>query len=360
MYNGIGSSLSDIFRLSDAQSRSISPENLTGEKAGGATLEVEDGTAAHAARDLGKGWKVNPFMRIPEESTMVIADIEGPGCIQSIWMTPSRSWRNLILRIYWDGEKEPSVECPIGDFFACGWDQYAQVNSIPICVNPGSALNSYWQMPFRKRCKITIENRNSKYNVIYYQINYCLTDIPDDAAYFHAQFRRVNPQPYKEVFTILDGVKGKGHYVGTYMCWGCNNTGWWGEGEIKFYIDEDEEYPTICGTGLEDYFGGSYNFESPKTGTYEEYSTPYMGMPQVIRPDNAYKSQLRFGLYRWHLPDPIRFEKELKVTIQALGWRSEGRYLPLQDDISSVAIWYQTLPHGEFPELPDKDYLEII
>ena len=123
MYNGIGSSLSDIFRLSDAQSRSISPENLTGEKAGGATLEVEDGTAAHAARDLGKGWKVNPFMRIPEESTMVMADIEGPGCIQSIWMAPSRSWRNLILRIYWDGEKEPSVECPIGDFFACGWDQ---------------------------------------------------------------------------------------------------------------------------------------------------------------------------------------------------------------------------------------------
>jgi len=215
-------------------------------------------------------------------------------------------------------------------------------------------------MPFRKRCKMTMTNIGLEEIVLYYQIDYTLTDVPDDAAYFHAQFRRKNPLPYKDVYTILDGVKGHGHYVGTYMAWGVNNNGWWGEGEIKFYIDGDNEYPTICGTGTEDYFCGSYNFENRKTHQYQEFTTPYSGLPQVIRPDGLYRSQMRFGLYRWHIMDPIRFEKDLKVTIQALGWRSGGRYLPLQDDIASVAYWYQTLPTAEFPPLPDSDYLEVI
>ncbi len=195
---------------------------------------------------------------------------------------------------------------------------------------------------------------------LYYQIDYCLTDVPEDALYFHAQFRRVNPLPYKEVYTILDGVQGKGQYVGVYMCWGVNNKGWWGEGEIKFYLDGDSKYPTICGTGTEDYFCGSYNFENKETKQYEEFTTAYAGMPQVIRPDGVYNSQTRFAMYRWHIADPIRFENDLKVTIQALGWRSDRRYLPLQDDRSSVAFWYQTLPVAKFPPLPDKDTLEII
>ncbi|RYZ75001.1 MAG: DUF2961 domain-containing protein, partial [Proteobacteria bacterium] len=148
-------------------------------------------------------------------------------------------------------------------------------------------------------------------------------------------------------------------YAGTYMAWGVNNNGWWGEGEIKFFLDGDE-HPTICGTGTEDYFCGSYNFENQVTKQYQEFSTPYAGMPQVIRPDGVYNSQMRFGLYRWHLTDPIRFEEDLKVNIQALGWRSGGRYLPLQDDISSVSYWYQTLPTALFPTLPDKDGLEIV
>ena len=360
MFNGINSTLDNLFLLSDAKTRSISPENPTGEKGGGGKCELEDGSSASAARDLGKGWKVNPFIRIPEHSTAVIAEIEGPGCIQHIWMTPSKSWRNLIIRFYWDGEENPSVEVPVGDFFACGWGEFAQVSSAGICVNPGSAFNCYWQMPFKKSCKITIENRNDKYSVLYYQVDYCLTEVPDDAAYFHAQFRRENPVKYKEPYIIVDNIEGKGQYVGTYMCWGVNSSGWWGEGEIKFYMDGDGDYPTICGTGTEDYFCGSYNFENPKTGTYQEFTTLYAGMPQVIRPDGTYRSQMRFGLYRWHIADPIRFERNLKVTIQALGWRSEGRYLPLQDDISTVAFWYQTLPHAKFPELPGKDYLEII
>ncbi|HON08958.1 MAG TPA: DUF2961 domain-containing protein [Verrucomicrobiota bacterium] len=356
-FNGLDLNLGNLYRLSRAESRSISPENFTGEKGKGGM--ATSGTGANAARDLGRGWKISPSVEIKSGTTFTIAEIKGPGAIQQIWMTPTGNWRWSILRMYWDDEEKPSVECPVGDFFACGWGKYAQVSSLPVCVNPGSAFNCYWQMPFRKKAKITLENIDNKSMVLYYQVNYTLTSVPEDAAYFHAQFRRVNPLPYKQVYTILDGVKGWGHYVGTYMCWGVHNSGWWGEGEIKFYIDGDTEFPTICGTGTEDYFCGSYNFENRATRQYQEFTTPYSGLPQVIKPDGVYESQQRFGLYRWHIMDPIRFQKDLKVTIQALGWRSDGRYLPLQDDISSVAYWYQTEPHTPFPPLPDKDTLEI-
>ena len=197
----------------------------------------------------------------------------------------------------------------------------------------------------------------------YYQIDYTLTDVPEDRAYFHAQWRRSNPLPYQTDHTLLDGVRGQGHYVGTYIAWGVNNTGWWGEGEIKFYLDGDGEFPTICGTGTEDYFGGAWNFEHPQ-GQYGAFSTPYLGLPQVIVPDGLYRSQQRFGMYRWHVPDPIRFRQDLRVTIQALGWRShieeKRRYLPLQDDIASTAFWYQAEPHAPFPPLGDANALEVI
>jgi hypothetical protein len=299
-------------------------------------------------------------VRIEAGETWTLADIEGPGAIQQIWMTPTGHWRFSILRIYWDDQEQPAVECPVGDFFCGGWGQYAQLSSLAVCVNPGSAFNCYWEMPFRRRCRMTMTNIAAEPMTLYYQINYTLTDVPDDAAYLHAQFRRVNPLPYKEVYTILDGVKGQGHYVGTYMAWGVNNCGWWGEGEIKFYLDGDDEFPTICGTGTEDYFCGSYNFENRALGQYQEFTTPYAGLHQVIRPDGVYRSQQRFGLYRWHIVDPIRFQSDLRVTIQALGWRGDRRYLPLQDDIASVAYWYQTLPTAPFPPLPEKDELEVI
>ena len=360
-FNGISNGLGDLTLLSNAKSRSLCAENPRGEVGKGGSCPLEEGVARQAARDLGLGWKVNPYRIIRAGETAEIADIDGPGCIHHIWGTPTGKWRNIILRIYWDGQENPSVECPVGDFFAMGWNKYAQVSSLAVCVNPGSAFNCYWHMPFRKHCRMTIENRAEEDTVFFYQIDYSLTEVPEDAAYFHAQFRRVNPLPYKEVYTILDGVQGKGHYVGTYMAWGVNNNGWWGEGEIKFYMDGDKQFPTICGTGTEDYFCGSYDFEDPVThDRYVEFTTPYAGLPQVITPDRLYSSQFRFGLYRWHVTDPIRFESDLKVTIQALGWREGGRYLPMQDDISSVAFWYQTIPHAPFPALPDKDYLEVI
>ena len=157
----------------------------------------------------------------------------------------------------------------------------------------------------------------------------------------------------------MDGVRGRGQYVGTYLAWEVRSPGWWGEGEIKFYLDGDREFPTICGTGTEDYFCGAYNFENHETHRYQTFSTPYTGMPQVLPPDRIYVPGQRFGLYRWHIPDPVRFEKDLKVTIQALGWQSGGRYLPLEDDIASVAYWYQVEPHAKFPPLPDKAGLEV-
>ncbi|NSW56846.1 MAG: DUF2961 domain-containing protein [Armatimonadetes bacterium] len=357
-FNGLGMNLGNLSRLSSAKTRSISAENFTGEK-GKAGMATE-GTGAHCARDLGQGWKISPSVRIEAGATFTLCDIHGSGAIQHVWMTPTGHWRFAILRIYWDDQDTPAVECPVGDFFACGWGKYAPVSSLPVCVNPGSAFNCYWEMPFRKRCRMTVTNIASEAMTLYYQIDYTLTEVPEDCAYFHAQFRRTNPLPYKDVYTILDGVRGRGQYVGTYMAWGVNNTGWWGEGEIKFFMDGDGEFPTICGTGTEDYFCGSYNFENRDTHQYQEFTTPYAGLCQVIRPDGVYSSQTRFGMYRWHIMDPIRFEEDLRVTIQALGWRSDHRYLPLQDDIASVAYWYQTLPTAPFPQLPDKDYLEVI
>ena len=217
-FNGLGLSLGNLSRLSSAKTRSISPENLTGEKGQGG--RAEQGTASRAARDLGVGWKVQPFVNIGPGKTFTLAEINGAGAIQQIWMTPTGTWRTTILRMYWDGETEPSVEVPVGDFFGAGWGTYAQLTSLAVCMNPGSAFNCYWEMPFRKSARITMENIGETEMRLYYQINYTLTEVPADAAYFHAQFRRVNPLPEKQVFTILEGVKGRGHYVGTYMAWG--------------------------------------------------------------------------------------------------------------------------------------------
>jgi hypothetical protein len=356
-YDGLDNRLSNLYRLSDARSFSISPENPTGEKGKGGTRT--EGTGAKAARDLGRGWKISPSVDIPAGTTYTVAEISGSGEIEHLWMTPTGTWRFTILRMYWDDERDPSVEVPLGDFFAMGWDKYARISSLAVCVNPGSAFNSYWPMPFRHKAKITVENLDDKPITMYYQVDYTLAPVPSDSAYFHAQFRRVNPLPYKQVYTIVDGIKGKGQYVGTYMAWGVHNNGWWGEGEIKFYMDGDTDFPTINGTGTEDYFNGSYDFENQETHQYEEFTSPYSGLVQVLKPDGLYQSQQRFGLYRWHIPDPIRFTSDLRVTIQALGWRSGGTYLPLTDDISSVAFWYQTEPHAAFPKLPKRDELEI-
>jgi hypothetical protein len=371
-FNGLGMHLGNLSHLSKAKSRSICAENLTGEKGKGGM--ATEGTRAGCARDLGRGWKISPSIVIKSGETFTLADIAGSGAVQSIWLSGACSLhpqtRHFILRMYWDNQEQPSVECPCTDFFAAGWGPFSPVMSVPVMVGPNRSLCCFWEMPFRKHAKITLQNIHHEDITVFWQINYTLTDVPDDCAYFHAQFRRVNPLPYKKVYTIVDGICGRGHYVGTYLAWGVNNNGWWGEGEVKFYIDGDcppgadvaehggKAFPTICGTGTEDYFLGCYDWDV--NGQYVPYTGPFAGMFQVVKSDGLYKVQHRHAMYRWHIMDPVRFENDLRVDIQALGWRVGGRHLPLQDDIASVAYWYQTLPTAPFPKLPDKDYLEII
>jgi hypothetical protein len=252
----------------------------------------------------------------------------------------------------------PAVRTPLGDFFCNGWCERALVNSLPVAVNPAGGFNCYFPMPFRKNARIVLKNLSDAEVVVYYQIDYLLRDVPEDAGYFHAIWNRSNPLAYKSVHTIIDGVSGRGQYVGTYMAWQSNNCGWWGEGEVKFYLDGDGEFPTICGTGTEDYFGGAWNFDVG--GRYQIYSTPYLGLPQVIAPDGLYRSQQRFGMYRWHIEDPVCFERDVRVTIQALGWREPGKeYLPLKDDIASTAYLYRERNEGFQGEELTKERLEV-
>ncbi|MFQ6041716.1 MAG: glycoside hydrolase family 172 protein [Candidatus Poribacteria bacterium] len=338
---GLNLGLGGIPLLSDAQTRSISAENPAGEAGGGARSVPDEHSAASM---LGKGWKVRPCITLPPESTTTLAEIGGPGIIQHIWITVDpKAYRDTIIRFYWDGEETPSVEAPLGDFFCNGHGIRYKVNSLPICVNPSGGFNSYWPMPFLKSAKVTIENqRGEQIGGFFYQITYALTEAPDKAGYFHAQWRKsVTRRDYPE-HVILEGVKGQGHYVGTFLAWTQLSDGWWGEGEIKFYLDGDSEYPTICGTGTEDYFGGAWGFG-------DTFSTPFLGYPLWQREQGRVP---KHGLYRWHIMDPIRFKSDLKATIQALGWWPNGKFQPLTDDIASVGYWYQSEPHAPFPSMP--------
>lgn len=350
--------LNNLTLKKNARTFSISPENLTGEKGkGGMAIK---GSASNAARELGQGWKVNPYLVSAPGEVTVLADVKGQGAIKHIWITDAgKVGRFLILRIYFDGHKNPAVEAPLSDFFASAeYSEYRQLSSLAMCTNPSGGMNCYFEMPYYESFKVELENIGSENCQIFYQIDCEEKLLAPGTLYFHAQFRRVNPLPYMEPYVILDNVKGNGHYVGTYMLWGTKSNGWWGEGEIKFYIDGDNDFPTICGTGTEDYFCGSHNFDV--NGAYTEFTTPYAGMYKVSRTNATYLSQRYFNMYRWHITDPIYFENDLRVTIQALGWRSEGRYLPLQDDISSVAYWYSDTLEDIYPPFPTKNELEII
>ena len=343
--------------------RSISAENPSGGKGQGG--RATEGTGAVAARELGPGWKVSPCIHLSGNSVVELANIEGPGAIQQLWMTVKpEAWRQLILRCYWDHEDSPSVEVPLGDFFCSGWGERCNVNSLPISVNPAGGFNSYWEMPFRHHARITIENLSpDEVRNFFYQINYTLTEVPADRAYFHAQWRRNNPLvlsggPYAAGWR--DGPRTLRWHL---HCLGGQQYRLVGRGRDQVLPRWRPEWPTICGTGTEDYFGGAWGFHFP-AGEYGVFTTPFLGMPQVISPEGVSRTQQRFGLYRWHVLDPIRFKRDLRVTIQALGWRQplagQRRYLPLQDDIASTAIWYQTEPHAPFPQLPDLNSLEVI
>ena len=312
--------LKDVWMHGGEESRAITPENITGEK----------GHAAMSASHLGVGRKGSCCVPLESGETITLADIEGPGIIRHIWMTvPDKTaagsfvMRDLVLRFYWDDEETPSVECPVGDFFCNGFGERAIVNSMPICVNPTGGMNCYFEMPFRKHAKVTLTSEHPGFiKYIFYTFNYALTDVPDDAMYFHARFNRERSTRRGVDYTVLDGVRGKGYYVGTYMALCALERYWWGEGEMKFFLDGDEEFPTVTSTGAEDYFGGAWAF--------------------LDRPPHALP---RHGLYRWHLPDPISFKEDLRVTFQDLG-NDDIKLYEREDDISTVAYWYQSEPHA--------------
>jgi len=356
--------LGGLASIRGALTRSISAENPTGEA--GAGGQSTDGAAMRCAKHLGQGWKVSPFFVIEPGVEFNLADIRGPGRIESIWFGGNVS-RNYILRFYWEDAACPAVACPLPEFFAYGWQEdrenpmaglFHPLNSQAVAVNPNRGFNCFWPMPFRSRCRITVENRTEKPYVCYYQINYSLGETSGDEGYFHAQYRQSFPVE-RGVHTVLDGVAGQGQYVGTALFVGLNGPGkWWGEGEFKFFLDEDRDFPTVCGTGTEDYFGGSYDWEVD--GRYTPYSTPYLGMYQVVQSDQLYEHQQRFSMYRWHIPDPVRFSRAIRVTVQDLGWAVPGeRYFVRRDDIASVAYWYQNSPEGVECRLPDRDAMLI-
>jgi hypothetical protein len=342
--------LGNLFLDRKAESRSLSPENPDGAVGGGAKA---DPGSEGAARELGVGWKVKPCLTLAAGETQTLMDHEGPGVIRHMWFTFAESfYRSVIIRVYWEGQDQPSIEAPLGDLLANTWNCRQDVVAVPINVNPRGGMNIYFAMPFRKHARITIENDSvNELRGFFYTINYTLEEVPREALYFHAQWRRTNPVADAEEYVMIDGIKGRGQYVGTFMAWQQNSAGWWGEGEIKMFLDGDTDHPTICGTGTEDYFGGAWCFG-------RDFSAPFLGCQSVT--GESGKVGARMAMYRFHVHDPVFFKHDLRVHMQALGWRSEHRYLALQDDISAVVYWYQTLPTAPFPVFPEANLREVI
>ncbi len=355
--------LGSLANLKHGKSRAINAENPYGKKGMGGMVDSS----------LGPSRKGSPCIKGLSPGTVtILGEIEGSGEIQHIWMTVTDKTeedyyvlRDLVLRIYWDGEEHPSVETPLGDFFCCGFGRECVVNSMPIVVNPTRGMNCYFPMPFNKRAKITIENQHScEVPAFFYQIDYVLFDQEQcDVAYFHAKWNREKLTELQKDYTIIDNIKGKGHYVGTYLALTTLERYWWGEGEVKMYLDGDREYPTICGTGTEDYFGGAWSFASQKNGRTIEntYCTQFLGYPYYSsKDDNVHNNyhnddiMPQRGFYRWHIMDPILFEEEIKVTIQQIGVCHKGLF-ERQDDVASVAYWYQCEPHVTYNQLLKKE-----
>lgn len=353
--------LSRLPGMKGVVTRQISAENPTGGKGTGC-MESPDPSnpdLCHSgnALDLGKGWKVRPFIRVKAGETVTLADIEGPGCITEFFFTSDHPFLSeMVLRFYWDDEAEPSVEVPAGAFFCIGHDRAPHtVSSLPVTVAPVRGCSCYWDMPFRRRARITLTHEGTRdANVVAYRVLYQLRPVAAEDAYFHAQYRRTQTTRDYPEHVILDGVRGAGVYVGTYLAWNVLGSGWWGEGEVKFYIDGDTEYPTMCDNGTEDYFGGAWNFGGYNPHRPEDrervFESPFLGMP-LARVD-SHEGPKKISMYRWHIRDCIGFSEDLRVTVQTLGWWPNGRYQPCQDDVASVAYYYQSEPHAAFPDFP--------
>ena len=329
----------DFVKYKRIKSRSVSAENFNGEKGKGGM--ATEGMGKIPAGELGRPFKISPCVNVPASSAFTVCDIKGSGEINHIWMTCAPvGFSAFTVEFYYDGSAVPSVSMPLGKLFAIGHDEKSLVNSLAVTVNPAGGMNMYWPVPFRKGVKITLTNTSEQDIVIYYQVDYQLKRIPRSACYFHAFYRESLPVEHKRNHVVLEKTAGRGAYVGTFMTYKTDFTTWWGEGEFKFFLDGDGEYPTICGTGTEDYFGGAWNFEQPQ-GRYRYYSTAYQGLVDVIPKDKIYIKDQRFSMYRWHLTDPVYFGKDIRVEVQAIGWQEDMKnYRLSQAEITTVAIVY--------------------
>ncbi len=351
----------DLTRLSNGRSFAFSPENPTGTPNGGSR-------GGHLE-------KIRNRVPIEPGETITLMDADGPGEIQSMWFGDRLRWDDII-RIYWDNQEYPSVEVPGSAFFGYPFfenvldvnGQFPTLNSAVVLNAPCRGFNCFWKMPFKKHCKITLENRHPHLkNSTHYMITGEYKEIPDDSVYFCASYRQARPVPQDCEYVAIDGIRGKGHFVGLTLGIGLGGENLcWTEGEPKMYID-GEKYPSINYTGLEDYFCGSYNFGDydKKMGFHQAYSGHYVGMYAMLgsnRTSPHYTSNSilpRFMLYRWHLPDPIRFNTEFKMTLQSLNNFSEYGSRVRRDDYVTVVYWYQTLPTSPLAPLPSPSECDL-
>lgn len=312
------------------QSRSISFENPTG----------APGQGGRASSPLGLGRKGAPNRSFKPGETVVLADIEGPGTIRHIWLTLSERqpevFRSLVVRAYWEGQDHPSIECPLGDFFGFAHGKVRAYQSAVHSVGERAGMNIWLPMPFRRHARITLTNETDKPVTIYYQIDYTHGDQhPADVGRLHVLFRRENPTTIKSDFVLLPRRHQKGRFIGAVVGVRALTKFWWGEGEIKIYMDGDDEFPTICGTGTEDWVGLSYGLQ-PTRFLYHGASLT--------------KDQYH-SIYRWHLPDPIAWRRECRITIQQIRWQDS--LAETQDDWSTATFWYEPAPSEPLPAMPD-------
>ncbi len=333
--------------LSEASSFAFSAENPTGKRSGGSRG--------------GEGTKLSPTVTIPAGGRVTLVDTEGPGLIQNMWFT-GYIGHGFILRIYWDGQEHPSVEAPLSAFFGCAYDEnlvdregrYPVLDSACLLVAPGRGYNCFFEMPFQRHCRITMENRTEKDEALYYIITGCHQKLPENIAYIHASYRQAHPVTKGRTYTVIDGIRGKGQFLGLTLATGINgNNTCWVEGEARMYLDDDL-YPSIHYTGTEDYFTGSYGFGNDiAVHQYQTFSGLYSGLYAILGDNREfYNQQQRFLLYRFHVPDPIHFETAFRMTLDNMGWTGL-RY----DDYTSVAYWYQSLPGAPLAPLPEEKEL---
>lgn len=334
-----------LYRIKNRQSFGFSAENPTGQKNGGTK-----------GKDCEK---LRPCIQIAPGETVTLCDTDGPGMITHIWFT-GYVGHSFVMRIYWENEEFPSVEAPISAFFGCAYDEnfkdrdgnYIVLNSAKILTAPGRGFNSYWEMPFHKHCRITMENRGKKEETLYYMISGWHGEIPESAGYFHAAYRQEHPVTKGRAYTIIDGIEGRGCFAGVTLATGMNgNNTCWVEGEAKMYIDDDQ-YPSMNYTGTEDYFCGSYGFGNDIIlNRYQTFSGMYTGLFAIMGDNREfYNGQQRFLLYRFHEKDPVYFSKNFKMTIDNLGWTG-----PRYDDYTSVAYWYLEKPSKLAKGLPSDE-----